>query len=402
MDRHQAHVGSASLRSHAPRSAPRRFGRFRAGAILLIASAFTAGCASRPDAVALLPVADQVPGAKEHQLLVATTRRRDARPGTLFSGARAEDLDFARVTMSVPPAHRQGETEAPSSPPADPALHFVAREASYLPSERAFIAALNEQLAARRPGDRKILLFVHGYNTHFAEGVLRLTQIVHDVGSPAVPVLFSWASRGRILDYVYDNNSATVARDALERTIRIAFASRAEQVNIVAHSMGNWATLEALRQIRISGDLPPASKLGAVILAAPDIDLDVFKSQMRRFGVPKKPFFIVLSRDDRALQASSLIAGGQKRLGMNDRADELEAMGAVVLDLSSVSSSDVMNHGKFAALAAIGPSLPAILAKGIGTPAGDGRAGPANFLQLGILLPGVVVSTSRTVLSGSR
>ncbi len=362
----------------------------------------TGGCASRPDAGALLPLAGPVPGASEHLLLAATTRARDARPGTLFSGARAENLDFARVAMSVPPAHRQGEIEVPSSPPGDPSLHFVAREASYLPNERAFVETLNEQLAKRRPGDRKILLFVHGYNTHFAEGVLRLTQIVHDVGSPAVPLLFSWASRGRVLDYVYDNNSATIARDGLERTIRLAFASKAEQVNIVAHSMGNWATVEALRQIRISRDVPPSSKLGVVILAAPDIDLDVFKNQMRRFGVPRKPFIIVLSRDDRALRASSLIAGGQQRLGMNDRTDELEAMGAVVIDLSSVNSADAMNHSKFAALAAIGPSLPAILAKGIGTPAGAMQSGPASLLQLGVALPGAVVSTSRTVLTGNR
>jgi esterase/lipase superfamily enzyme len=49
--------------------------------------------------------------------------------------------------------------------------------------------------------------------------------------------------------------------------------------------MGNWVTVEALRQIKISANKPPIRKLGAVVLAAPDIDIDVFKSQMRS----KKP-----------------------------------------------------------------------------------------------------------------
>ena len=91
-------------------------------------------------------------------------------------------------------------------------------------------------------------------------------------------MLFTWASRGKLLDYVYDNNSATAARDGLEHTLRLALASNADRVDVLAHSMGNWVTVEAFRQIKVSGDLRNVSKFGHVFLAAPDIDLDVFKS----------------------------------------------------------------------------------------------------------------------------
>ena len=94
-----------------------------------------------------------------------------------------------------------------------------------------------------------------------------------------MPVLFTWASRGKLGAYVYDTNSATAARDDLEHTLRLLLASDADQVNILAHSMGNWVTVEALRQIKISGDLRHVDKIGFVVLAAPDIDLDVFKSR---------------------------------------------------------------------------------------------------------------------------
>jgi len=150
--------------------------------------------------------------------------------------------------------------------------------------------------------------------------------VVHDSKTTAVPVLFTWASRGKVAQYVYDTNSATAARDDLVRTIRLIFAGDADQVTILAHSMGNWVTVEALRQIKISGTMPPMERLGAVLLAAPDIDIDVFKSQMRSIGKPSKPFYIILSKDDKALRASNFIAGGQSRLGADQNTVELAAL----------------------------------------------------------------------------
>ena len=73
----------------------------------------------------------------------------------------------------------------------------------------------------RPPGSRKVFLFIHGFNTMFAEGLYRLAQLAHDSKAPGVPVLFTWASRGKPTAYVYDLNSATSARDGLEHTLRL-------------------------------------------------------------------------------------------------------------------------------------------------------------------------------------
>lgn len=339
-------------------------GRACLGAALAV-SVLAAGCGSRPEEGFLAPVAQVESDATPHTLLVATTRKRDDRPGTLFNGERGTPLDFAKITVSVPPNHAEGGVEWASTVPGNPKTDFVVREAGYLEGEKAFVSTLNAQLAKRPKGQRDVLLFIHGYNTMFAEGLYRFAQLVHDSKAPGVPVLFTWASRGQLTQYVYDNNSATAARDDLERTIRLLLSSNAEQVNILAHSMGNWVTVEALRQIRLSGGLPQASKFGRLILAAPDIDLDVFKSQMRRFGKPAKPFFIVLSKDDKALGVSNFLAGGQGRLGADSNPEELAALGAVVIDMTEVKGLDSSNHGKFAQLAAIAPRLTAVLEKGV-------------------------------------
>ena len=332
-------------------------------------------CASRPETGFLSAVAYSPPGAVDHTLLVATTRERDDRPGTLFNGDRASALDYAEITVSIPPNHKQNEIEWATTPPGDPNVDFVVRDEKYLDGDKAFVQALNAQLALRPPGSRNVFLFIHGFNTMFAEAVYRAAELAHDSKAPAVPVLFTWASRGKATAYVYDLNSATAARDGLEHTLRLLLRSNAEKVNVLAHSMGNWVTVEAFRQIRISGDLPPASKIGVILLAAPDIDIDVFKSQLRRFGKPQKPFYVVLSQDDRALFLSRTIAGGVNRVGSTADTAELAALGATVIDLTDVKGADPTNHDKFVQLAAVAPQLRGLLAQGINA---NHRAGDAS------------------------
>jgi esterase/lipase superfamily enzyme len=207
-----------------------------------------------------------------------------------------------------------------------------------------------------------------------------------DSDAPAVPALFTWASRATTEGYVYDNNSATAARDNLEDTIRLAFGSGADEVSIMAHSMGNWVTVEALRQIRISGKPVPANKIGNIILAAPDIDVDVFKSQLKRFGKPAKPFVVIVSRDDKALGISEFLAGKKQRLGEYSNDAELVDLGAVVVDMTDVKALDSFNHGKFAQLAEMAPQLRGSLLTGA---ASAGKPAPSTMSMEGVRISGL-------------
>ena len=359
-------------------------------------------CASRPETGFLSAVAYSPPGAVDHTLLVATTRERDDRPGTLFNGDRASATDYAEVTVSIPPNHKQGEIEWATTPPGDPNVDFVVRDEKYLDGDKAFVRALNAQLALRPPGSRNVFLFIHGFNTMFAEALYRGAQLAHDSKAPGVPVLFTWASRGKATAYVYDLNSATAARDGLEHTLRLLLRSNAEKVNVLAHSMGNWVTVEAFRQIRISGDLPPANKIGTILLAAPDIDIDVFKSQLRRFGKPQKPFYVVLSQDDRALFLSRTIAGGVTRVGDSSDTAELTALGATVIDLTDVKATDATNHDKFVQLASVAPQLRGILARGINANHGatDASERAASGVGAVVALPLTILGAPVKILAG--
>ena len=135
---------------------------------------------------------------------------------------------------------------------------------------------------------------------------------------------------------------------SFEVTLRMLAQSGARRIDIVGHSMGTWVTMEALRQLAIRGDRDLGGKLGDVVLASPDIDVDVFKSQMRRYGKPDKPFFLMLSDDDRALKLSGMLAGNKPRLGDYKNASDLAEYGVIVVDLSKSKGSDSFNHTKFA------------------------------------------------------
>lgn len=315
--------------------------------VLLLTALAVSGCAggrsySLFDAAAAQP-SDIL---ARHAILVATTRGKAEDPADVFDGSRADTLSFARVDVTIPAAHRTGALEQPrAGEQRNPASHFAAADVAVFGSDKDFSDTLRQSL--RRTGGRA-LIFIHGYRTPFDASVYRAAQIVHDSGYKGTAVLFSWASTGRTVDYIYDNNSATIARDGLERTLRLLDAAGATRIDIVAHSMGNWLTIEALRQLAISDDRQLARSLGDVILASPDIDIDVFKSQLRRIGRPDRPFFVLISRDDRALRLSSILAGNRPRVGDYGDDKDLASLGIIAVDVSAMSSGDGLNHARFA------------------------------------------------------
>jgi esterase/lipase superfamily enzyme len=247
-------------------------------------------------------------------------------------------------------------------------------------------------------GKREIFLFIHGYNTRFPEALYRFAQMAHDGQMEAVPVLFTWASRGKVQDYVYDLNSAAVARDTLEKTLIGLSNTKAEKITILAHSMGNWLLMETGRQVPKERRYAMSRKIDTVVLAAPDIDIDVFKAQLKRMGKPPKPYFVLVSRDDRALRLSRAIAGGKERVGAYSNDQELAELGAVVVDLTELESLDGAHHSKFAQLAELSPEIRESIGKS-GLASVRGMEGSANVggSDLGSLIGDTVTLPIRII-----
>jgi esterase/lipase superfamily enzyme len=307
-----------------------------------------ASCSSAPRGM-LVPVAP-VPGTDRVDILAATTRAPSDEAGVLYSGDRGDGVSFSQIVVSIPRERQVGTIQLPRSVPGNPTTDFVATSAT--PVAKADLGRWFRTAGGRK---RRVFAFVHGFNTPFDRAVFRFAQLTHDADAEAAPVLFSWPSRGGLLDYRRDFDNASHSRSDLAYLLRVAADSPSVgEIVILAHSMGSWPAMEAIRQLGLEpGGIP--RKITNVILASPDLDVGVFRRQVEDMGKRRPRITLFVSQHDRALQLSRFIARGATRLGgIDPTRDEyrrqLAGLSAItVLDLSAISAGDRVNHDLYAA-----------------------------------------------------
>lgn len=186
-------------------------------------------------------------------------------------------------------------------------------------SER-WIREINERLDASRR--KQIYIYVHGFNTKFDKNTRLCAEFLHYMARDGVMISFDWPSRGSVFSYQDDKANAEVAIRQFRNLLEVlADESNASRINIIAHSAGTRIVVEALRDTSLRYfDLPATeaqsrTKLGRVVLAAPDMDFWVAISAgmdgVRRIT---EGIIVYASRRDRALGLSGRIFG-EVRLG---------------------------------------------------------------------------------------
>jgi esterase/lipase superfamily enzyme len=332
-----------------------------------------AGCAYRPGSEVLTPIADVPQSTEKVRVLVATTRERGSEQDpNAFTAERAKNLNFSALTISIPTQHAIGNIEWPDTTPPDPARHFITTERDFLDAD-GFLNQIRARARKGGPEANDVLVFVHGYNTLYEEAVYWLAQIVHDSGFKGTAVLFAWPSRGKAPLYLADREASTYSRDYFEQALlKMAKLPEVKEINILAHSMGNWLAVETMRQAKMNGHGDFNGKLGDVILASPDLDVNVFRTQLDVIGKLPRPMTILVSGDDKALALSTMLAGDVDRAG-RVTADDARAIAAAekynlrVVDLTAVDDGNGNHHSKYSKSAAVIDAI----GKGLkGTPSG--------------------------------
>lgn len=364
--------------------------------LFVLAFALLAACAERPGPELLENVSVSFPGERFVTLYAANTRQRAAPDSRAFTSVREPEVSYDEYTISIPPSHVPGTIEWPEHQ-ADPARQFGVVGHRILDR-----AGFEREVSKRRGGHPPdIGVFVHGYNTNYQEALFRLAQMTADANvAHGAPILFSWPSQGSVAGYVADKDAATFSRDQLALLLTsIARTESRGKITVVGHSMGAWLTTEAIRQLRLTEKTAVIARL-QVILAAPDIDVDVFKAQVGVIGPLSPPMTILVSQDDLALKASELLTGERQRLGKLDVSDPRVVKATheeqvQVVDITGLKSSDSFKHSRFAELAALYPKLSA--ANTNGAPFDLRRSGAFVFNAVGatvsspFLLAGKVV-----------
>jgi esterase/lipase superfamily enzyme len=180
----------------------------------------------------------------------------------------------------------------------------------------------------------------------FEDAARRTAQMAYDLRFEGAPVFFSWPSQGSLLGYTVDEANVEYARSDLRAFIaEFARTSKAEQIYLVAHSMGNRALTAAVVDLfREAPDVK--AKIKEIILAAPDIDADVFKRDIAPAIAGKgQPVTLYASSNDWALAASKKFHG-YSRAG--DTGQALTVVPGVVTIDSSEVETDFLGHSYFA------------------------------------------------------
>jgi esterase/lipase superfamily enzyme len=258
----------------------------------------------------------------------------------------------------VPAHHKEGQIELSASP----AKGFAVTRPPAEFSRTGFIRSIEDHLQRRTgvefPGH--VFIFVHGYNTRYEEAVLRMAQLLNDSETRETSVLFAWPSFGKYVRYSADRERSLQSRDELEHLLDgIAGSTAVERVHIVAHSMGSMLAMETLRQIAFKRKSEVLRKLGAITLVAPDVDVEVFKSQLTAIGGLSGHVVAVVAKDDLAIGLSNRLVGGMPRLGNLDvenrkNANSQRIVAALcqkdvkIISLRNISGCDSTGHSGYA------------------------------------------------------
>lgn len=269
----------------------------------------------------------------EPTLLITTTRKpvNGGRTKPWFGPERATRMTVARAKL-VPPDESRFSLAAAGL--GDWRLDGV----------EPVSADVSDLLAQGGGGD--VLIYVHGFKQTFETAALDAVHLADGIKFRGQTMVFSWPSKAGLFDYAYDRDSAMWSRDGFERVLQAAVTTPGVgRVHIVAHSMGTMLTLESLRQLYARNGDSVTDKIGAVVFASPDIDMDVFSSAVTRIGPLGRKITVVAATNDRALALSGRLAGGMTRVGAAEKAT-IEQLGVRVIDASEAGWG-IINHDLF-------------------------------------------------------
>ncbi|MBY5973514.1 alpha/beta fold hydrolase [Ferrimonas balearica] len=316
--------------------------------LLVLAGLLLSGCSARPDPAVLIPH-PEVAGAADPDRVIRVYAASNRAAVNGYENLPAFATTYRYYDIAVPDEAPGAQIAYPEGDRPDPVRSYVVLDSGVL-TRPAFLAATR---GAGTGPEGEAGLYIHGYNTRFQEALFRLAQIAVEADAGVAPVLFSWPSTSRPLEYEADRQAALFSRQELADLITDLTAGN-RRLMVFGHSMGAFLTMESLRTLKLTGQEDVLARLD-VVLAAPDIDVFTFIRLMQEVGPLSAPMVVLSSPDDRALALSSRLAGGRPRLGALPANSPLVAEAArraniQIIDISELEA-DPMRHLRYIRMA---------------------------------------------------
>ena len=264
------------------------------------------------------------------------TDRKELRDGAILGfGNERGSFSVGLVKVSIPREHKLGAVERRSSSTLWPRRSEDGFEilSIRLQGQQSFFQQTKEQLQNSK--ERRAFIFVHGYNVSFADAALRTAQLALDLDPEALPVFFSWPSQGAMQAYPVDSQNAEWTEANLQKFLEtFGSTSGAESIVVIAHSMGSRPAMRALAKV-LDKRRDLRSKFKELVLAAPDIDADVFvRDLVPAYVALRMPVTLYASAKDKALQLS-------KQFNGSPRAGDANPRPPVIAGIETVDATDI-------------------------------------------------------------
>jgi len=327
--------------------------RFGVRLLLALFVSTLAGCVTQQPAI---PVSANVVTMKNVDGFFVTDRAQsdETSDEPFFSELRG-DVVFGRATVDVP-VSQPSAADAGLRKYGNRRIRNAVVQQIVEQDMAEFFASLRNEVATNPR--RELLLFVHGYNTSFDEAMRRVAQVVWDTRFAGPPVLFSWPSKKGVTSYTADEANVHWATTHLYELLgQIVSEAGAERIVLMAHSMGARALTDSI--IRLERERGPQASIRHIVLAAPDIDADVFVRDIAP-GLVRSDRSVTLyaSSRDRALELS-------EQLHAYPRAGDSGSRVVVYPGVDTIDATDVdasfLGHNYYGENLAIMTDLDALL-----------------------------------------
>jgi esterase/lipase superfamily enzyme len=265
-------------------------------------------------------------------------------------------VHYGKVDVSIPKTHRFGSVGSPWWKRwltlTDDRLAIQGIE---IWSEVLFWQNLPQLMELASPVDREALVFLHGFNVDFNEAAIRAAQIGFDLKVPGLTAFFSWPSKGKVSSYAADEATIEASEGAISDFLtRFVTESGATGVHVIAHSMGNRGLLRALQRIHADAERRTSIRFQQIILAAPDLDADLFRDLGDVYAASSLRTTLYASPLDRAVEMSAWLHGAARAgftppITIIDGVDTIEVPGFNLLDLGHgyFSEAEAVLHDIF-------------------------------------------------------
>ncbi|MEM9303265.1 MAG: alpha/beta hydrolase [Pseudomonadota bacterium] len=201
-----------------------------------------------------------------------------------------------------------------------------------------------DEVLANTPRN-EAFVYVHGVGTTFNDALYVGAEFWHYLGREGVPIVYSWpAGRGGFNGYAYDRESSEYTITHFKHFLEgLATYEQLERIHIIAHSRGTDVVTTALRELfaetRAAGIDPAVRfRIGNLVLAAPDLNLEIVQQRSTRISFAVERLTIYTSGRDRAVGVASFLFSGLRlgRLRLDTMPEDMQNALARISNLSIV------------------------------------------------------------------